>query len=409
LLLAAAASAATIRVPADQPTIQAAINVALNGDVIQVSAGTYRENLDFLGKTVTVTSVSGPSLTIVDGGAKASVVSFQSGEGAKAVLTGFTLRNGLATNLGSDGGGVFISGASPTVQNNIITANQACGGAGVYITAGSPVIRSNTITKNSQTGCAGDGGAGIYVLGGTSPSIIANKITSNTQCCGDGGGIFINGTLSPVVMNNIIMSNVSSGSGGGIAIINQADVQLVQNLIARNQAASGAGVYWSVPENSTGLMVNNTVHGNTLTQTCTLCQGSSLYLEGFYSSMILENNLFLGTRNQDSLYCDTTYGSDVPTLIDNDAWSPGSSAGFGGGCAGQAGQSGNITADPLLVDTAHNNYRLSTGSPAIDVGDNNTPDLPQKDLGGGQRIVNGNGGPIAIVDMGVYEYVPQAR
>src|SRR5216117_3331126 len=43
-----------IHVPADQPTIQAAINAAVNGDTVQVSPGTYIENINFLGKAITV-------------------------------------------------------------------------------------------------------------------------------------------------------------------------------------------------------------------------------------------------------------------------------------------------------------------------------------------------------------------
>ncbi|MCH2149793.1 MAG: hypothetical protein MK095_10215, partial [Phycisphaerales bacterium] len=35
--------AATINVPADQPTIAAAISASVNGDVITIAAGTYNE------------------------------------------------------------------------------------------------------------------------------------------------------------------------------------------------------------------------------------------------------------------------------------------------------------------------------------------------------------------------------
>ena len=52
--------------------------------------------------------------------------------------------------------------------------------------------------------------------------------------------------------------------------------------------------------------------------------------------------------------------------------------------------------------------RLQYGSPAIDAGNNRAPDLPTTDISGKPRLVNGNGGPTAIVDMGAYEFVPVA-
>jgi hypothetical protein len=41
LTIGSADAATVIHVPADQPTIQAAINVAVNGDTVLVSPGTY--------------------------------------------------------------------------------------------------------------------------------------------------------------------------------------------------------------------------------------------------------------------------------------------------------------------------------------------------------------------------------
>lgn len=51
--------AAIIHIPADQPTIQAGINSAVNGDTVLVAAGTYTEHIDFLGKLIVVKGENG--------------------------------------------------------------------------------------------------------------------------------------------------------------------------------------------------------------------------------------------------------------------------------------------------------------------------------------------------------------
>ena len=76
--------AAVINVPADQPTIQDAIDVAQTGDTVLVAPGTYLENINFSGKNITVKSSNGNKVTIIDGGHNTSVVTFDSGEGRKA-------------------------------------------------------------------------------------------------------------------------------------------------------------------------------------------------------------------------------------------------------------------------------------------------------------------------------------
>ena len=86
LLAVSTAQAAIINVPGDEPTIQAGINAAVNGDVVIVAQGEYFENIDFNGKAITVRSTdpNDPVVvmaTIINGGGSGTVVTCNSGEG----------------------------------------------------------------------------------------------------------------------------------------------------------------------------------------------------------------------------------------------------------------------------------------------------------------------------------------
>lgn len=72
-------------VPEDGPkrTIGNAIQAAVSGDTILVAPGTYRENLDYRGKNLVITSTDGPEVTVIDGGGRnASVVLLVRGRAA---------------------------------------------------------------------------------------------------------------------------------------------------------------------------------------------------------------------------------------------------------------------------------------------------------------------------------------
>ncbi len=390
------ANAATINVPADQPTIQAGINAASNGDTVLVAAGTYTENINFLGKAITVTSSAGAKTTIIDGGKIAPVVTFSSSEGARSVLRHFTLQNGTSTfNSQYAGGGIYINGASPTISGNTIQNNSACSdGGGIGVSFGSPRIQGNTIKNNIQSGCSGGpGGGGISLVGAGSARIIANKIQNNVWGS-NGGGITLFAAGTPTIMNNIISNNSSSGGqGGGIWIVNDSDALIVQNLFYKNTASQGGGIYFLVPSGSPGpILVNNTIVGGT-----GATQGSAVWAGGFDNQVQFFNNLLIGLSGQNAVECDGSYSSQPPTFTNNDAYSPGGT-GLQGTCASESNQNGNISADPLFVKPSTNKYQLQSGSPAINAGDNSAPDLPKRDLAGKTRIVGGT------VDMGTYEF-----
>jgi hypothetical protein len=403
LLTVISASAKIIRVPAQQPTIQAGINAANNGDTVLVAPGTYYENINFIGKAITVKSSSGAKVTVIDGGGVAPVVTFDTNESSSSMVNGFTLQHGIST-VGTlyMGGGIFVYFASPTIKNNIIENNNACGGGGIGVYYSSPTILTNTVTGNSQSSCYGGDGA-IKVVGDGSAQIVGNSIRNNTSPIGDCGGISLVGAGTPTILNNIISGNVVSGLspasvGGGICIwnISGADALIAQNLIYGNTAGQGAGIYAFVPSGARPAFVNNTIVGASSSP-----QGSAVYITGYDDQAQFVNNLLIGPSGTNAVYCDNQYDQMPPTFTNNDAYSA-NGTGLQGTCSGASSINGNISANPSFVNT----YHLRGGSPAIDVGSNSAPNLPTNDLAGNPRIINGNDLPTAIVDMGAYEFVP---
>lgn len=398
----------TIRVPSDQPTIQNAINTAINGDTVLVAPGTYVENINFLGKAITVTSEGGPEVTVIDGNQADSVVTFASGEGTSSVLDGFTLQNGRSgfdTPGFGDGGGIRINNSSPTITRNKILNNRACVGAGIAIGFGSPIVQGNTISNNVQAGCSGGiGGGGISVRGSSSAQILDNVISDNFMGSADGGGISLFAAGTPAIKDNVIRGNTATGltpcaEGGGISLVYVSDALIVQNLITGNAAGCGGGISWLVPSGARGpLLVNNTIADNSSQQ------GSEISADGFDAQTTLINNLVIGTAGQAAIFCGNFNDTNPPIFKFNNVFSP-SGIAYGGSCTDQSGVNGNISADPLFAGPANGNYHLQPSSPAIDVGDNTAPNLPATDFDNEVRIFDGNGDGQVVIDMGIDEFV----
>jgi len=397
---AAPTQASVIRVPADQPTIQAAINAAANGDVIQVAPGTYIENINFQGKAIRLSSDQGPQVTVIDGSQAGPVVTFKSAETPQSVLSGFTLRNGRASvSPGLDGGGIFIQNSSPTIVGNIIANNSAAsGGGGISSSFGSPVIERNLITNNGQTPgfSGGVGGGGVSITGASAAQLLDNRIEGNSWSTSSGGGLTLFAAGTPTVRNNVITGNTAYSQGGGVWIVNISDALFVQNTITRNAAGSGGGVYYMVPSGGRGpYFINNTISGNSS------AQGSGIYAEGFDGQVQLTNNIIVAAPGQTAVFCGGTYEpTSKPTFQFNDVVAN-SGLRYGGICSDQTGVNGNISSDPLFQDEPTGDYHLKAGSPAIDAGTFSQDSLVDPD--GYQRPADGNGDGIATFDIGVYE------
>ena len=114
------ARADVIDVPGDQPTIQAAIDIAADGDVIEIAAGVYSpaSTIDTLGKAVTLrgeVDEDGMSLVSIDGRNEIRLVRCFSGEGKDTVFEHLVFTAGFVSGR-VKGGGVACFQSSPTLK-----------------------------------------------------------------------------------------------------------------------------------------------------------------------------------------------------------------------------------------------------------------------------------------------------
>ncbi|MCD4773572.1 MAG: T9SS type A sorting domain-containing protein [Bacteroidales bacterium] len=227
-------------------SIQEGINNANNGDTVLVYPGTYYENINFIGKNITVASLllttqdtTYISQTIINGNQNGSVVKFVSEESLNSVITGFTITNGCANNYPNDGGGgVKCVNSSPTIENNIIKENNCelyVHGGGIYCEKSSSHIINNVICYNEGAYYGG----GIFVSDTSAVLINGNVIYNNVTASGYGvafgGGICCGGNESnTLIENNTICNNtVDFGEGGGI-YSNTLNTCVVNTIIWNN-------------------------------------------------------------------------------------------------------------------------------------------------------------------------------
>jgi len=387
-LCVARLTAAEIRVPADVPTIQGAIGVASAGDTVLVAPGTYPENLNFLGKAITVTSEVGATDTVIDGQKVDHVVRFANGETRSSVLVGFTLRNGHGFD---GGGGVSIKSSSPSVISNIIAENVAeCCGLGVSIENGSPLLQYNVISSNRELLNSAFGG-GIYAQGPGSPLILNNTITNHY--CAVGAGIFLSHISGvPVIAGNFIARNVDSSSGpdgAGITVWQSPNAMLLNNVVVNNSS----GIEWdSFFETGFPQMINNTIAGNA---------GFGVALGGWSLAPLVANNIVSAPEGAVAL--EVVLGGD-PSL-----WTVRNNIFFESGTAVTGdliGMSSNIFANPLFADPAMEDYHLLRVSPAVDAAW--IAVAATNDFDGVARPINGDRRGQSEADIGAFEYVPQS-
>ena len=235
------ASAITINVPGNQPSIQEGINVAVDGDTVLVQPGTYVENINYNGKNVTVSSLfittadtSYISTTIIDGGGSGSVITFSSGEDSTTSLIGFTIQNGFAV---TDGGGIYCNSSSPRLEYLVVKNNTCSNGRG----GGISCLNSSILLKKSQIIYNNSIYSGAGGLNCVNSSDIIKKVLIAHNNAVYGGGVYCGfdiDELHPSFESVTIVNNNADTEAGGVYCYDSSP-SLVNTIISDNNGNYG--------------------------------------------------------------------------------------------------------------------------------------------------------------------------
>ena len=326
ILLTSITMAEVLFVPAEFSTIQDAIEASESGDSVLVSPGFYQENINFEGKSITVSSlylIGGDSLligtTIIDAQENGSVATFSSGEDASSILQGFTLQNGNGNDEDPDGngsyytygGGIYCENSDPTIRDCIIRDNVANegGGGGIFCYESSPTFVGCTIFGNETD----DVGGGLYSRSSSSPEFY--DCTFYDNLAEFGGGCYLRNESTPIMYDVVVIDNTANNSGGGILLKDDADL-VANELQITNNDADGLGG---------GFYVNN---ANPLLNFCLIADNISSSGAGVYlrnSSDVNFTNVTI-TNNSAGLYGNAIYMRDGVelSLLNTVTWGNGS-------------------------------------------------------------------------------------
>jgi hypothetical protein len=260
------AHAATLRVPQQHATIQAAIDQAANGDTVRVAAGTYVENLVIDSKAISLIG-AGAETTIIDGNAVARVITVTQVSTGTVTIAGFTIRNGQTFEAQNEfqGAGIFGNTVNLFIlRDNLITGNRACTASGLsseWTTI--RMFRNRIVDNGTVPECDGSSGVFLHLVG---ENFIERNVIAGHA--GPGAEIFQNdASLQLYVRHNVFRNNGTFRPTGGPffgagGLHVSGDLVVDHNLFANNEGSSEGGAYIEQVHSSGGIVRNNSFVGN---------------------------------------------------------------------------------------------------------------------------------------------------
>jgi len=342
--------------------IQDAVDAAADGDEILVSNGVYQvggtiifgqqSNRVAIAKAITVQSVNGPDVTVIQGNPANDDTAVRCVYLAdNATLIGFTLTQGATRNDGDlfqeqSGGGIWCESTNAVVNHCVLTGNLAgYSGGGAY---------GGTLTDCALAG-------NLAYLGGGAEAAVLNHCILTTNLTGYSGGGADSSTL-----NNCALATNSAGFFGGGA--NQSTLNNC-TLTGNSTVNTGcrncdivlirARINFRSPQHyGGGGAAQSTLNNCVLTANSTVDSGGGANASTLNNCTFTENSAAIGGGGADACDLDNciVFYNSAPTATN---YSPDSTLNFCCTTPLPGNGAGNIIAEPQLTDSTH----LSAGSP----------------------------------------------
>jgi hypothetical protein len=251
-------------------------------------------------------------------------------------------------------------------------------GGGIYCRNSNPTISFCTIQNNLAAWVGG----GIAV-DEESEAVIANNLIRNNVSWAGGGGIYVS-YAKATISNNSIISNSTIMDGAGGIEGGRAKIIIINNTLVNNLTSTHVG--WKDVNAQGGMDFD--FSSATLLNNTTANNRGGLRIRS-YSTIRMENCIQYGNERELVLeetcslfanYCD--FAEPIQGL-------------------------GNLSDDPLFIDTSKGNYSLKPGSPCLDAGDPrslfNDSDGSRNDMGaygGGKLYLDSSALEFGIVTFG---------
>lgn len=241
-LAAPRAGADEIHVPADAPTIQAAVDLAQNGDTLVLAPGFYSGpgdiGVQITGKWLHIVGTGAPGTAqecVLDPSFKDRALVIRDAPGGTTTITGVTFRFGTKSVSGipEDGGAVLIDNASVVFRDCILEQNGflfdgtevlGTGPIGGAINAKHSELSLIDCILRENWGYRGGAVAAISTkLLIERCEFVQNTATSLTQrffetVIGEGGALYLVHCEDSLISDSVFRQNFTASLGGAIAI-----------------------------------------------------------------------------------------------------------------------------------------------------------------------------------------------